>query len=106
MDAGEGLTAIVVITDGDVECVVGRIAGERPELGLVAALARLQLLARRSGCSIRLEAPCPVLRELVELVGLSEVLGGPALPLEPHRQAEGFEELGIEEVVQPGDPPV
>lgn len=72
----------------------------RPDLALVGALARLQLTARRVGCSIRLQ-PCDELRELLGLVGLSEVL-----LLEPQGEAEGGEELGVEEVMQPGDPPV
>ena len=70
-----------------------------PDLGLVDALARLQLMARRRGCSIQLR-PCDELRELLLLVGLSEVLS-----VEPQRETEEGIELGVEEVVQPGDPP-
>jgi hypothetical protein len=66
----------------------------------VDALARLQLMARRRGCSIRLHTG-DELRELLFLAGLAEVLG-----LEPCRQAEQGVELGVQEVVQPGDPPV
>lgn len=45
------------------------------ELGIVDALARLQLAARRSGYEVTVtEAPADVL-ELIELAGLSEVLG-------------------------------
>jgi hypothetical protein len=68
-----------------------------PDLGLVDALARLQLMARRRGCAIRL-LPCEELRELLLLVGLAE-----ALSVEPRREAEEGIELGVEEVVQPGD---
>jgi hypothetical protein len=68
-----------------------------PDLGLVDALARLQLMARRYGCSIRVR-PCDELRELLLLVGLAEVLS-----VEPRREAEEGIQLGVEEVVQPGD---
>ena len=63
------------------------------ELGIVDALARLQVAARRSGYEVAVtEAPCDLL-ELIELAGLSEVLG-----VEPRRQAEQREErLGVEE---------
>jgi hypothetical protein len=70
-----------------------------PDLDLVDALARLQLMARRRGCSIQLR-PSDELRELLLLVGLSEVLC-----VEPRRETEVRIEVGVEEVVQPGDPP-
>jgi hypothetical protein len=71
-----------------------------PDLDLVDALARLQLLARRRGCSIQVR-PCAELRELLLLVGLSEVLG-----VEPQWEIEQGIQLGIQEVVQPGDPAI
>ncbi|MGE5690390.1 MAG: STAS domain-containing protein [Pseudomonadota bacterium] len=40
----------------------------------VDALARLQLAARRLGCTIRLRHASPELRELVAFMGLTEVL--------------------------------
>jgi ABC-type transporter Mla MlaB component len=40
----------------------------------VDALARLQLAARRTGCTIRLRHASPELRELVAFMGLNEVL--------------------------------
>ena len=63
------------------------------ELGIVDALARLQLVARRSGYEVAVtDAPSDLL-ELIELAGLSEALG-----VEPLRQAEqGEERLGVEE---------
>ena len=63
------------------------------DLGIVDALARLQLAARRSGYEVAVtDAPRDLL-ELIELAGLSDVLG-----VEPLRQAEEREErLGIEE---------
>jgi hypothetical protein len=71
-----------------------------PDLELVDALARLQLMALRRGCSIHLR-PCEELRELLLFVGLADVLS-----VEPRRKTEEGIELGIEEVVQPGDPSV
>lgn len=66
-------------------------------LSVVDELARLQLDARRQGCSIWLRRACPDLVELLRLVGLSEVLqvGG---------QPEDLEQGGVEEVVMPDDP--
>ena len=63
------------------------------ELGIVDALARLQLAARRSGYEVAVtEAPSDLL-ELIELAGLADVLR-----VEPLRQTEQREErLGVEE---------
>ena len=63
------------------------------ELGIVDALARLQVAARRSGYEIAVtDAPRDLL-ELIELAGLSEALG-----VEPLRQPEQREQrLGVEE---------
>ena len=72
----------------------------RPDLGLIDALARLELMARRHGCTIRWHTG-DELRELLLLVGLAEVLA-----LEPRREIEERIQLRIQEVVQPGDPPV
>ncbi len=67
------------------------------DLSVVDELARLQLEARRQGCSIWLRHACPDLAGLLELVGLADVLqvGG---------QPEELEEAGVEEVVVPDDP--
>jgi hypothetical protein len=63
------------------------------DLGIVDALARLQLAARRSGYEVSVTAAPSDLRELIEIAGLSEVLG-----VEPLRQAEEREQrLGVEE---------
>lgn len=68
--------------------------GGRVDLGTVDALARLQLEARRRGCTVWLRHACPDLIELLELVGLLEVI----------RQAERLVQGGVEEVVVPDDP--
>jgi ABC-type transporter Mla MlaB component len=45
-----------------------------PDAVTVDALARLQLGARRHGCQVRLRGASPELRELVDLMGLTDVL--------------------------------
>ena len=68
------------------------------ELGIVDALARLQLAARRSGYEIAVtNVPCDLL-ELIDLAHLRGVLGVEVLGVEPLRQPEEREErLGVEE---------
>lgn len=106
MDAGEQSSTIVVVLEGDLELVLGGTAGLRPDLALVDALARLQLAARRLGCSIRLRDASRELHELLDLAGLGDLVAGPAgLPLDAGREAEGGEHLGVQEVVPPGDQP-
>lgn len=72
---GSAEVVVVVVSDG-AERVVGRLVGVAVDLALVDALARLQLHARRCGCSVRLGRPSPALRELLQLVGLAELVGG------------------------------
>ena len=69
----------------------------RLDLSVIDELARLQLSARRQGCSIWLRQACPELAALLQLVGLGDVLqvGG---------QPECGEQGGVEEVVVPDDP--
>jgi hypothetical protein len=47
-----------------------------PDLAVVDGLARLQLLARRLGGSIRLQEVCEELGELLDLAGLGREMGG------------------------------
>lgn len=58
---------------GIVDCDVW---GIEPDAVTVDALCRLQLAARRHGCRVRLSHASPALLELVELMGLEDVLGG------------------------------
>ncbi len=72
------------------------------DLGVVDDLARLQLEARRQGCSIWLRQACPELAALLRFVGLAD-----ALMVDGRQvgwQAEDAEEVGVEEVVVPDDP--
>ena len=90
--------------------------GGRVDLGAVDALARLQLRARRQGCTVTLRDACPHLVELLEFVGLAPVLqvgrqpareaGSDGLPahLQVRREPEGLEQGGVEEVVVADDP--
>ncbi len=85
--AGPGAGARVVVCD---------VAGIGPPgLAAVDLLARLQLAARRAGGRIRLRAPDPALRALLDLVGL---------PVEVEGEAEeGEPALGVEVEVEPGE---
>jgi hypothetical protein len=84
-----------------------------PGLGDLGALARLQLTARRSGRELRLVGAGERLRELIALAGLADELPLLARPgllqpglLQPWGQPEQGEQcLGVEEAVQPDDPP-
>ena len=87
-------------------CDVGAVA--EPDLATVNALARLQLVARRAGCSLRLRDARADLQGLLVLTGLSETVGlVPALSVGCARQAEQREQAcRVEEEVEPGDPAV
>jgi hypothetical protein len=72
-----------------------------PDLGTVDALARWQLAALRSGSAIRLRGATQELRGLIDLVGLTDVLG-----VEPGGEPEQREErVGVEEERELADPP-
>jgi hypothetical protein len=104
VDAGDGE---VVLSNGSEEVAVWPLVGTPVDLGLVDALARLQLAARRAGVSMVLRRPSPELCGLLDLVGLGEVIegAGGGLAVEPVGQAEGGEQLGVEEVLPGGDLP-
>jgi hypothetical protein len=76
-----------------------------PDLSVVEHLARLQLVARRAGCSIRLRDASAALSELLDLAGLSDVVrDGAVSVVEMSREPEGGEEVGVEEGVERRDP--
>jgi hypothetical protein len=96
-----GTDARVVLLRGDTEVASWLLAGwDRPDLAVVDELARLQLAARLLGCSIQLRHAYAGLSALLDLVGLGEVL----LCREVGGEAEGGEQVGVEEVVMPDDP--
>jgi ABC-type transporter Mla MlaB component len=93
-----------VCTDEVVPCDVRSVTN--PDATTIDALARLQLGARRRGRRIGLLDASPELRELLALVGLSEVV--PCVPgsgLEVVGEAEEREPARrVEEEGDPGDP--
>jgi anti-anti-sigma regulatory factor len=87
----EHLAALVRDTPADVViCDVRGITS--PDANTIDVLARLQLMARRLGCGIRLYGAHPRLRELLLLTGLSEAL--PLLPDPQPGDATGGEVAG------------
>ena len=91
----------VLIVDAETGEVIGHLDARRADLAVVDALARVQLSARRRGGRVGLTNVSEQLRGLLELTGLGDALG-----VEAQRQAELGEQLGVDEVVQPADPPV
>jgi ABC-type transporter Mla MlaB component len=71
------------------------------DAGTVDALARLQLTARRSGATVRLRNASHELLELIDFMGLNEVL----LCVETRGQTEERKQrVGVEEERELGDP--
>ncbi|MFI6863146.1 STAS domain-containing protein [Streptomyces sp. NPDC050421] len=75
------LEAILATSDAAVvDCDVGGVV--EPDLASVEAVARLSLVARRSGGRrLRLRGTPPELQLLLDLVGLGEVVGLAETPL-------------------------
>jgi ABC-type transporter Mla MlaB component len=91
----------VLIVNADTDEVLGYVDATSPDLALVESLARMQLRARRRGERVRLRNVPDDLRGLLELVGLTDVLA-----VEAKREPELREQLRVDEVMQPGDPPL
>ena len=89
---------------GSVVCDLSAV--ERPDVATVDALARLRVAARRLGCTLVLRNAGRELCELIDLVGLADILAIESeLGLEPERQTEQREEaLGVEEERDAADP--
>ncbi len=95
MTGCEELRAVVVLLrDGEPIGSWPLSYPNRADLGVADRLARLQLAAGRVGLRVELRDAIVELLQLLDLVGLLEVLG----------QAEGGEEGGVEEVVMADDP--
>lgn len=62
------------LADGGAAVVVCDVSRATADAVLVDALGRLQLEARRRGCELRLENPRAELVQLIDLMGLSDVL--------------------------------
>jgi ABC-type transporter Mla MlaB component len=68
----ERICSVLTAAPGENACC--DVADVPPDAVTVDALARLQLAAHRTGCSIRLRNASPELRELVAFMGLSDVV--------------------------------
>lgn len=90
-----------LLSASEAELVICDVSGlGDPDVVAIDAIARLTLAARRLGRRVRLHNASPKLRDLIGLVGLSEVL------LEASGEAEEREQGGrVEELVEPDDPP-
>jgi anti-anti-sigma regulatory factor len=82
-----------------VDCDVSHV--RRADLATVDALARAFVNARRLGTRLVVVNAPPELRELIVLAGLGSVLFGPLGQSEEREQT-----VGVEEGVEPDDPPV
>jgi hypothetical protein len=97
---GDDGDATVVIVHRGTELTSWPLAGSAcPDLAVVDELARLQLAARRAGCTVALRDPGPALVQLLDLVGLRDTLC-----VEVRGQAEELEQRRVEEVVVADDP--
>jgi hypothetical protein len=94
-----GWALVVLVASDGAEVAAWSLEGPgAPDLGAIDALARTQLRARRLGGAIRLRHGSKELLELLDLVGLRREVGG--------ESEEGEDLLGVEEGVEPRDPPV
>ena len=107
----ERVHVLVESCDADpVPCSVGGL--DDPDALTIEALARLQLTALRRGRRLGFREACGELRDLVEFLGLSDVLPcaapcADASELEPSGEPEQREQpLGVEEEGDPHDRPV
>jgi hypothetical protein len=82
----DGSTAVVEVINGDGAVATSwSMAGiVAPGLSAVDHLARLQLIARRLGWSVRLRNPCPRLCELLDFVGLAALI--PTIDVPPESE--------------------
>lgn len=74
MDNGARPTALVAVQVGRAEIIIGRIEDRQCDLELIDALARVHLAALRLGVSLRLHDVSPELYELLQLVGLADLV--------------------------------
>ena len=86
--------------------VIDLSAFTEPDPGLLEALVRLQLTAMRFGTRVELKNACPKLVDLLELVGVDELLGVERRDVESLGSPEQREQLRVDEVVEGGDLPV
>ena len=102
-DLGDRSQVVVVVSDGEREVSIA--LGHRcTDLALVDELARLRLAVGRFGYTLRFASRSSRVQELLDLVGLADVLPAYGSAVEARGKPEGDEQVGTEEVVQPGDP--
>jgi hypothetical protein len=93
-------TAVVVLTRGEVEIARWPLTFTgAPDVSVVDELARLQLAARRMGCTVRVCDAGEDLCRLLAFLGLAGAVG-----LQVAGEPEEAEEGGVEEVVVTDDP--
>ncbi|MDQ6817292.1 MAG: STAS domain-containing protein [Actinomycetota bacterium] len=63
-----------MVQRGDAATIVCQLRGVGASAASLEALARLQLVAGRHGCRLRLRGASKELRELVEFAGMQDVL--------------------------------
>lgn len=103
-DLGDRSQVVVVVSDGEREVRIA-LGHRHADLALVDELARLRLAAGRFGYTLRFASRCSSVQELLDLAGLSYLFPAPyGSAVEASRKPEGDEQIGTEEVVQPGDP--
>ncbi len=71
-----------LLTQSRADVVLCDVHGIEPDAVTVDALARLQLAARRLGCQVRLRGASDQLLELVDFMGLRDVLAEVRTPAE------------------------
>jgi ABC-type transporter Mla MlaB component len=64
-----------LLSAGPVTVALCDVHGVEPDAVTVDALCRLQVAAKRCRCQVRLRHASPELLELVDFMGLSEVIG-------------------------------
>jgi hypothetical protein len=98
--------SVVLARDGAEVASWPLAAGGCPDLAVIDELARLQLAARRLGCSIHVRDAGARLVGLLDLAGLGDVVAVAARSVQVQRHAEELEQVGVEEVVVADDPAI
>jgi pimeloyl-ACP methyl ester carboxylesterase/ABC-type transporter Mla MlaB component len=93
-----------LLTDSSADVVLCDVDCVEPDAVTVDVLARLQLAARRNGCRIRVRGASPDLCELIDFMGLADVVcTGPAMTDRRVVRANGVD-LCVETFGDPASP--
>ncbi len=102
MGAGDHVTTVRLVVDGGESIELWRLdENALPFVTIVDVLCRLHLVVRDRGWQVVVRAPSRGFQTCLGLAGLDGLIS-----VEVVGEAEGGEQLRVEEVVQPGDPPV